>query len=248
MKDHLLISDIDNTMLGDDEAMSRFTQWRTNEGQGLRLAYATGRFFEAVADLVKQSGLPAPEAVIGGVGSDIRRFPSGEYVKEWHERIGPNWNGNAVREHVSQLPYVELQPPDCQSAFKASFYVQDATPRQRDEIGEVLKTIGVDGHIIYSSNRDLDILPAKANKGTASAFLAELWSIPHDRVFVSGDSGNDLALFEQGFHGIVVANARDELKDLDGERVYHAERPYAGGVLEGIRYWLERENPGGDGD
>jgi len=93
--------------------------------------------------------------------------------------------------------------------------------------------------MIYSSRRDLDIVPAGANKGTAAAFLASTWwGIPQSRVLVSGDSGNDRDLFGQGFLGIVVSNAHRELKELNGPTVYHARQPYAGGVLEGWRYWI----------
>ena len=85
----------------------------------------------------------------------------------------------------------------------------------------------------------LDVLPKGVNKGSAAAFLASHWSLPRERVLVSGDTGNDLAMFAQGFRGIVVANAHAVLKRLDAPTVYHARRGHAAGVLEGLRHWLE---------
>ena len=92
--------------------------------------------------------------------------------------------------------------------------------------------------LVYSSNRDLDVLPRGVNKGSATAYLASQWSFAGMRVIVSGDSGNDLAMFENGFLGIVVSNAHRELKRLDSSRVYQANRPHAAGVREGLCHWL----------
>jgi hydroxymethylpyrimidine pyrophosphatase-like HAD family hydrolase len=76
-------------------------------------------------------------------------------------------------------------------------------------------------------------------------FYAESLNVSPDHVLVSGDSGNDLALYEHGFRGIVVANAHPELKDLDGPNVFHATRPMAAGVVEGLEHWLNGKSKGG---
>jgi len=44
-----------------------------------------------------------------------------------------------------------------------------------------LEAAGQDVDVVYSSNRDLDILPADTNKGTAAEFLAQSWGIGCDR-------------------------------------------------------------------
>jgi hydroxymethylpyrimidine pyrophosphatase-like HAD family hydrolase len=92
--------------------------------------------------------------------------------------------------------------------------------------------------LVYSSNRDLDVLPRGVDKGAAAAFLANEWNYPAARVIVSGDSGNDLAMFQAGFHGIVVGNAHSELKQLDSADVFHADSSYAAGVLQGLQHWM----------
>jgi mannosylfructose-6-phosphate phosphatase len=63
-------------------------------------------------------------------------------------------------------------------------------------------------------------------------------NFPRERVIVSGDSANDLSMFKQGFPGIVVGNGHPELKDLRGESIFQATLPQAGGVLQGLQYWL----------
>jgi hypothetical protein len=94
--------------------------------------------------------------------------------------------------------------------------------------------------MIYSSKRDLDILPAAASKGKAAAFLANRWQIDAERIIVAGDSGNDADMFRAEYRGIVVGNAQSELKSLKTPRIYHATSMFAGGVLEGMRYWLRQ--------
>ena len=242
MTEYLLASDLDGTLLGDDAGLEAFAAWHKEHASSVRLVYATGRFFEAVQELVAETALPAPEAVIGGVGSDIRRFPSGDYVKEWHQKIGADWDPAKARAVLESIPQVEMQPDDCQSDYKVSGYFYDAEPSQLDDLKRRLDGAGIHTHIIYSSQRDLDILPGRANKGTAVEFYAEVLKTPAERVMVSGDSGNDLALYQHGFRGIVVGNAHPELKALTDPSVYHATRPMASGVVEGLEHWLNSDS------
>jgi hydroxymethylpyrimidine pyrophosphatase-like HAD family hydrolase len=103
-----------------------------------------------------------------------------------------------------------------------------------------MAALGQSATLVYSSNRDLDVLPADVHKGAAAAFLARTWNIDPRRIIVAGDSGNDATMFQMGFRGVVVANAQPELRALVGRYIYHAEQAYAAGVLEGVRHWQER--------
>jgi hydroxymethylpyrimidine pyrophosphatase-like HAD family hydrolase len=91
---------------------------------------------------------------------------------------------------------------------------------------------------VYSSNRDLDVLPAGVDKGSAAAFLASHFGFQPRQVVVAGDTGNDASMFTHGFRGIVVGNAQAELKSLCSPDVYKSDGSYADGVLEGLEYWL----------
>lgn len=237
----LLVTDLDGTLLGDDEALIRFAEWMADNRDRLRLVYASGRFFESVCQSIETTALPAPDAVIGGVGTEVRCFPSGDSIPAALPPVSAEWDGEMIREHISDFPNLLPQPEDCQSRYKISFYLPDATANCLDKLRQRLNELPAHADIIYSSHRDLDVVPAGMNKGSTAERLAQTWGIPAESVLVSGDSGNDLSLFQQGFRGIVVANAHSVLLQLRGKAIYHASEPFAGGVLEGLNFWLTEQ-------
>jgi hydroxymethylpyrimidine pyrophosphatase-like HAD family hydrolase len=101
---------------------------------------------------------------------------------------------------------------------------------------------GLAVEMVYSSNRDLDILPAGVNKGSASRYLASYWDIPSQRIAVAGDTGNDESMFLQGFRGIVVDNAQEELKAMSSPDIYQSRETFADGVIDGIAHWFGKTN------
>ena len=238
--DYLLVSDLDNTLLGDDAALERFRTWYGGDHPSMDIVYCSGRFFPSIKNLVETGVLPTPRAVIGAVGTNIHAFPSGETMREWHEHIGSRWDARTVRRLMDDQPGFELQPDEFQSPYKVSYYFHDATEDDLRSFARKIEESGLAAQIIYSSSQDLDFLPERADKGKAATFLTRRWGYDSGEVIVSGDSGNDLALFRHGFRGIIVANAKQELKGVTGDSIYHADSPYAAGVLEGIHFWLER--------
>lgn len=233
----LLVSDVDGTLLGDEAATERFAAWCRARGDGLLLVYASGRFFASVVESIRTTSLPRPHAIIGGVGTDIRLYPSGDVLSAWHRSFDSAWNAGRVREVLAGEPGLVAQPAEFQSAHKVSYFLPDASGTRLRELDRKLSGASIPADVIYSSRRDLDVVPAGANKGTAAAFLARTWDLSWEQVMVSGDSGNDLALFRQGFRGIVPANGHEELKALPSATTYQAAAPYAAGVLEGLEYW-----------
>jgi sucrose-6F-phosphate phosphohydrolase len=231
----LLVTDLDGTLLGDDGALGRFTDWYRADGQDRRLVYATGRTVESVVDLIDTGALPGPDAIVSSVGTEIHH-PAGSGWPGWPP-VDDRWDPHRVRTAMARIPGIEPQPDEAQSTWKSSFHAVDLSEVALDEIRGRLHRADLAGTIVYSSGRDLDILPAWAGKARAAQFLVDAWRLTVDEVVVSGDSGNDLDLLTSGPHAVVVGNAQPELLGLRGPRVYRAVQAYADGILEGIRYW-----------
>ncbi len=235
---YLLISDLDGTLLGDEAALERFADWHRARRGTVRLVYNSGRFFESVAEVVAGTALPEPEAVIGGIGTQVRRYPQGTNLVDGWPRGFAHWQRDRIARELGRYGQLEPQPEEFQAEFKLSFYAHDLDQEFLDGLARRLAAAGQEVEIVYSSSRDLDFLPAGVNKGTAAAQLARTWGYEPWQVLVSGDTGNDKAMFAQGFRGIVVANAQEELKRIQAPTIYHARRGFAAGVQEGVEFWL----------
>lgn len=235
----LLISDLDDTLLGDDDALRRFSDYISSHAAQIDIAYASGRFFDSIRDDIESTSLPEPVAVIGGVGSEIRSYPAGELNEGWTAQFSGDWTAREIINILADEPELEAQPARFQSDFKVSYFFRNAGHAQLDRVKRKLAVAGIDVDIIYSSARDLDLLPVGVNKGTAAAYLAGSLGFDPSHVIVAGNSGNDISLFQHDFYGVVVANAHDDLKSsAGGPRVFISASPYADGVQEGLGRWI----------
>jgi sucrose-6F-phosphate phosphohydrolase len=236
---NLLVSDLDGTLIGDDRALREFADWFDAVRGQFRLVYTSGRFVESVMGSIEQNGLPMPDAIVGGVGTEIYDVSAARRIVTWPPSVF-EWNPYLVRSVGEMCRELTLQPEHMLSHYKVSFYGRELEQSFIDYLVQQMSSVGLRVTVIYSSRRDLDILPAEANKGEAAAFLAHRWQIDTERIIVAGDSGNDADMFRAEYRGIVVGNAQPELRSLKSPRIYHAKSKFAGGVLEGLAYWLRQ--------
>ena len=230
----MLVSDMDGTLLGDVAATRAFCDWWRTHGRNARLVYTSGRFIDSVAASVREHQLPIPDAIVGGVGTEILDCTTDQRDLDWERRWRLTWDRDTVVSALGDFSELELQPDVFQSFGKVSYYLNQAGADLLNDIHCAIADCEIMTEIIYSSDRDLDILPRGVDKGSAAAYLAQRWSVDPAEVVACGDSGNDLSLFCQGFRGIVVANAQAELLAAVGSNVYFATKPFAAGVVEGL--------------
>ena len=234
--DCLLVTDLDGTLLGDEAALQEFHRRWSSFPARMGLVYASGRLVEDVRAVIADRTLISPDAIIGGVGTQISSLQSP--VVDWCRPSRREWCADRIRTLLSAL---QLQPEKFQTEYKVSFFLHHASTRELQRVAHRLAQQGIHADLIYSSQRDLDVVPSGINKGAAARYLARRWCVSQRHVIVCGDSGNDRSLFAPPFRGVVVANAHEELRQLIGEHVYLATGKHAAGVLEGLDYWLSRD-------
>lgn len=234
---NLLVSDLDDTLLGDDVALEAFAEWYADARDVFRLVYSSGRFVDSVLRSIEETALPDPDAIIGGVGTQIYETAKARGVSLWPP-TPIQWNPYIVESVGSNFDELTMQPTKFQSQHKISFFGDDLDSFFLDRLKLHLQYAGQDTTVIYSSNRDLDILPAGCGKAKAAAYLARRWEIDPERVVVAGNSGNDADMLSSGVRAIAVGNATPDLKTLRLPKLYHASDTYAAGVLEGLAYWM----------
>ena len=95
----------------------------------------------------------------------------------------------------------------------------------------------VKSKIITSGTTNFDVIPATAGKGAAMRFVRDHLGIRPRHTIAAGDSLNDLEMLRvAGAQAIVVGNATPRLKKaMRDSNAYMAKRTHAAGILEGLR-------------
>jgi sucrose-phosphate synthase len=124
----LLVSDVDDTLLGDDRAVSEFVESYEKAQGWLLLACASGRFAPSIVSSILETDLPEPHAIIGGVGTEIVRYQDATRLDDWPERLASGWSDDRVVATLEGVSRLRLQPAPAQSQFKVSYLIEDARP------------------------------------------------------------------------------------------------------------------------
>jgi len=243
-----LITDIDNTLIGDREGQQALLERLRERREEVGFGIATGRTMDSALRVLRKNGVYTPDVIISSVGAEI--YYGNEKIPDrgWETHISARWDRKKIERLLSELDFLEIQEGETQRRFKLSYYVDGA----HLDMAEVLATIHAlltrnrcRYNLIFSHQQYLDILPYRASKGKAIRYLAYKWNIPLGRILVAGDSGNDEEMLRGEMPAVVVGNHSEELSRLRGGRnIYFSSRNFASGILDGIDHYNFLENQG----
>jgi sucrose-6-phosphatase len=241
----LIVTDLDNTLVGDDEALLQLNEIldRYRQTSSTKIVYATGRSLTSYQELLATHRLLPPDALIASVGTEIYANASSTLDPAWEHQLSQNWYREKVLFIANQFADLKPQSQTEQRPFKISYHLSpNVAAAVIIQLQQLMEQEGLDVELIYSGNKDLDIIPQGGNKGKAVQFLRLQWQIDPVNTVVCGDSGNDVSLFQYGIErGIIVGNARSELRlwhQLNpADYHYLAVADCAAGILEGLKYF-----------
>jgi len=237
----LFSTDLDGTLLGNPESTQRFKKaWEAlpPEKRPL-LIYNSGRTIKDTLAFITARLLPAADFIIGGVGTELYDHRQQTEIPDFAAQFGEGWNLSKVEEIVGSMPGIERQPPEFLHPYKSSWYWHRIGRDRIDDLKRRLQEAGLKVAVVYSSLRDLDVLPSQANKGNALAWLCRRIGVALEQVLVAGDTGNDSSMFLlPGTKGIVVENAQPELFEAVVKLpVFVSRKIMADGTLEGLKHF-----------
>jgi sucrose-6-phosphatase len=223
LKPYILATDLDNTIVSPD--VPHQDLWDYFQDNTPSLIYITGRHYHSAKQLIEEEGLPVPDVLVCDVGASIYAGSELKLDEEWANQLQL-----ADFDQVHQLAAeLGLTSQDLPTKWRLAYF---ATPTQAEKLAAAITANKLNVNMIYSGGRDLDILPVEIDKGKALQYVLD--ACKHtSTVIVSGDSENDLSLFQLGYPAIGVGNACESIRAMQHlPHVYLAENHAAHGVKE----------------
>ncbi len=235
--DRLIVTDLDNTLTGDDDALRRLVEL-INENGHVGFGVSTGRRLDSAMQLIDQLHLPRPDLIDTDCGTQIHYGADLTADRSWRKSIGYAWKPEEIRKVLDVLPGFFPQKDDHQSEFKISYEIDAALAPKPVKIKKILREAGLRAKVVMSHGMYLDVIPVRGGSDLSMRHVLWKWGFAPGHVLVAGDSGNDAGMLLGGTLGVVVANHSPELQRLKNRpRIYFSEAAHAAGILEGIEYY-----------
>lgn len=235
--DRLLITDLDNTLTGDEESLRELIEV-LKQADNVGFGIATGRQLDDALKMINELGLPMPDVLSTSVGTELHYGTNLTPDLSWRKQIGYQWKPLEIRAVMEAMDGVFPQDEQQQSEFKVSYEIDTKLAPSIPQIRRRLREAGLRANVVFSLGMYVDIIPVRGGSDHSIRHLLFKWAFAPEQVLIAGDSGNDEGMLKGRTLGVVVGNYSKELERLRGwPRVYFAEGCHARGILEGIQYY-----------
>jgi sucrose-phosphate synthase len=235
--DRLLVTDVDDTLTGDDEAMATLMERLESADANVGFGIATGRTLNEALALMDDLEMPVPDVLITAAGSELHYGTHLLPDRSWERQIRYRWDRDEVHRVLGGIPGLE-RVTQAETKYRLRYRLDLKRAPKLKEIRRRVRQQGLRVTTILDHEIYLDVVPIRASCGFAIRFFCFKWNLEPQRLLVAGDSGNDWDMLSGDTLGVVVSNHTPELERLRGRpRVHFAKSPHARGILEGIDYY-----------
>ncbi|HAH44599.1 MAG TPA: HAD family hydrolase, partial [Planctomycetaceae bacterium] len=188
--DRLIITDLDNTLTGDDDALREFVEL-IRENDHIGFGIATGRRLDSAMELIKELGLPQPDLIDTDAGTQLHYGENLTPDLSWRKSIDYAWKPQQIRDVLDMQPGFYPQIEEHQSEFKISYEIDTNVSPSITTIKKILREAGLRAKVIMSLGMYLDVIPVRGGSDLSMRHVLWKWGFAPEHVLVSGDSGND---------------------------------------------------------
>jgi sucrose-phosphate synthase len=232
--DRLLVTDVDDTLTGDDEALATLLERLETTDAKVGFGIATGRNLNEALALMEELEVRVPDVLITAAGTELHYGTHLLPDRSWERQIRYRWDRDEVDRVVSAIPGL-ARVAASETKYRLRYRLDPGHAPSLREIRRRVRQEGLRVTTILDHEIYLDVIPVRASPGLAIRFFCFKWNLEPQRLLVAGDSGNDWDMLSGDTLGVVVSNHTPELERLRGRpRVHFAKSPHARGILEGI--------------
>jgi sucrose-phosphate synthase len=233
--DRILVTTIDNVLVGDDAALQLFLKELNACGEQVGFCVTTSKSSEEALKLLEENNIPLPDVLICSGGTEI--FYGRWLVPDraWKKHIDYKWRPDAVEEQMASFPDVKLIKRE---EFRFRYSYKSDSKLSKRQIASHLRHAGLRANIVLISDTEFEILPIRISMSLAIRYLTFKWGVPPDRLLLAAHAGINEDRLAGNTLGVVVGPQRKKRrKKNELSRIFHSEKSHAWGLLDGINHY-----------